>query len=162
MRTTGDIRVLYEARPDAPNVDSMCLGQLASQYRILMPSQQGHSQQAYDKTLGEIDPVTKVGPDSSDCIAGHPERAAPQTMRLKNGKTMVKRSRGACAVPHLFFSGTVNRYSNTLLWSPWKELESLHVDQEDDETPTQKETRLSLFPLSKFQFFKGNSDEDSE
>ena len=162
MRTTGDIRVLYEARPDAPNVDPMCLGQLASQYRILMPSQQAHSQQAYDKTLGEIDPVSKVGPASSACIAGHPEGAAPHSMRLKNGKIMVKRSRGAHAVPHLLFSGAVNKYSNTLLWCPWRELESIRVDQDDDETPAQKEIRLTLFPLSKFQFCKDNSDEDSE
>ena len=106
--------------------------------------------------------MTKVGTDSSECIAGYPERAAPHSMRLKNGKIMVKRSRGAHAVPHLLFSGAVNRYSNTLLWSPWRELESIRVDQEDDETPTQKETRLSLFPLSKFQFCKENSDGDSE
>ena len=162
MRTTGDIRVLYEARPDAPNVDPMCLGQLASQYRILKPSRQDHSKQAYDKTLGEIDPVTNVGPASSECIAGHPERAAPHSMRLKNGKIMVKRSRGACAVPHLLFSGAVNKYSNTLLWSPWRELESICVEQEDVETPKQKETRLSLFPLSKFQLCQDISDGDSE
>ena len=162
MRTMGDMRVLYEARPDSPNADLMCLGQLASQYRILMPSQQAHSQQAYDKTLGEIDPVTRVGPDSSDRIAGHPERAAPHSMRLKNGKIMVKRSRGADAVPHLLYSGAVSKYSNTLLWCPWRELESIRVDQDDDETPTQKETRLSLLPLSKFQFCKDSSYGDSE
>ena len=127
-----------------------------------MPSQQAHSQQAYDKTLGEIDPVTRVGPDSSDRIAGHPERAAPHSMRLKNGKIMVKRSRGADAVPHLLYSGAVSKYSNTLLWCPWRELESIRVDQDDDETPAQKEIRLTLFPLSKFQFCKDNSDEDSE
>ena len=162
MRTSGDIRVLYEERPDGPKTDPMSLGQLASQYRVLVPSQQDHHQEAYDKTLGEIDPVTNVGPDSSDCIAGQPERKAPHSMRLKNGKIMVKRRRGGDAVPHLLFSGAVNKYSNILLWSAWRERESIRVDQEEIETATQREIRLKLFPLSVFPVCKDDSDDDSE
>ena len=82
-------------------------------------------------------------------------------MQLKNGKIMVKRSRGADAVPHLLFSGALSKYSNKLLWSAWRQLGSIRVDQEEIETIQQRETRLTLFPLSAFQYCEDNEDEDN-
>ena len=46
----------------------MSLAQLATEYRILKPSRETHFKRAYDKTVGEIDPTTGVGPDSSEMI----------------------------------------------------------------------------------------------
>ena len=82
-------------------------------------------------------------------------------MQLKNGKIMVKRSRGADAVPRLLFSGALSKYSNKLLWSAWRQLGSIRVDQEEIETIQQRETRLTLFPLSAFQYCEDNEDEDN-
>ena len=61
-------------------------------------------------------------------------------------------------MPDLRFSGAVNKYSNILLFNPWRELESICVDGEEwTETPAQRQRRLALFPLSNF---KTCSDED--
>ena len=160
MRTTGDIRILYEFRPLV--TDPMPLAQFACEYRILMPSQETHYKQAYDRTVGEIDPTTNVGPDSSGTIAGPVNRAAPTSMKLGNGKIMVKRSRGAVTAPHLLYSGALSKYSNTLLFGSWRELESLSVDQEDVETDAQRQIRLKLFPLSVFKICKDESDGDGD
>ena len=73
---------------------------------------------------------------------------------------MVKRIRGD-AVPDLRFSGAVNRYSNILLFTPWRELESIRVHQEEPvETDTQRRRRLALFPLSKFETCKDDYEEE--
>ena len=153
MRTTGDVRVLYELRPMV--TDPMPLAQLACKYRVLKPSQ---DRKAYERAVGEIDPLTNVGPESSTTIAGT-INWAPTSIKLSNGMIMVKRS-AAGAVPHLLFSGALDRYSNTLLFSPWRELESIHVDQEDIETAAQRKIRLELFPLSVFQIYRDQSDGD--
>ena len=160
MRTTGDIRILYELRPMV--ADPMSLAQLATEYRILEPSRETHRPLVYAKTVGEIDPETRVGPDSSGFIAGSLYRAAPKSMKLTNGKIMIRRSCGANAVPHLLYSGAVNRYSNTLLFNPWRELESIRVDQEDIETAAQRQIRLELFPRSVFQICKDESDGEGD
>ena len=102
------------------------------------------------KTVADIDPVTRVGPDSSDLIAGPSNRAAPLSMKLRNEKIMVKRSRGENAVPLLLYSGALNRYANRLLFSPWRELESLDVDREDIESARERQARLELFPMGVF------------
>ena len=104
----------------------------------------------FEKTVAEIDPVTRVGPDSSDLIAGPSNRAAPLSMKLRNEKVMVKRSRGENAVPLFLYSGALNRYANRLLFSPWRELESLDVDREDIETATERQAKLELFPMGVF------------
>ena len=135
--------------------DPMPLAQLACEYRILKPNQ---DKKAYDRTLGEIDPTTNVGPDSSTTIAGD-LNWAPTSMKMRDGKILVKRS-DAGAVPLLLYSGALNRYSNTLLFSPWRELESIHVDHEDIETAAQRLARLELFPLSVFQICRDQSDGD--
>ena len=163
MRTTGDIRVLYELRP--VSMEAMCLAQFATQYRILNPSQESHYKEAYDKIVGEIDPLTGVGPDSPEYIAGTSNRAAPSSIKLRNGKIMVKRSIRAYAVPHLLYSGAVNKYSNIILWCPWRELESITcLEQEEIESATQRQTRLELFPLGVFQICQdeqgGEEDEN--
>ena len=114
------------------------------------------------KTVADIDPVTRVGPDSSDLIAGPSNRAAPLSMKLRNEKVMVKRSRGENAVPLFLYSGALNRYANRLLFSPWRELESLDVDQEDIETATERQTRLELFPMGVFANHQEDIESDGE
>ena len=156
MRTTGDIRVLYEMRPAA--MEAMTLAQFATQYIVLMPNRETHRRLSYENIVAEIEPATKVGPDSADLIAGSSNRAAPLSMRLRNEQIMVKRSRGENAVPHFLYSGVLNRYANRLLFSPWRELESLDVDREDIETATERQARLELFPMGVF----GNCPEDTD
>ena len=155
MRTTGDIRVLYELRPMV--TDPMPLAQLACEYRVLKPSQ---DRKAYERAVGEIDPTTNVGPDSSTTITGA-LNWAPISIKLSNGMIMVKRS-GNGAVPNLLYSGALNRYSNTLLFNPWRELESIRVDQEDVETAAQREIRLELFPWSVFKICRDEIDGDED
>ena len=160
MRTSGDIRVLYEARPAA--VEPMPLGMFACKYRILKPSHESHAPKAYQKVLDEINPVTKVGPDSEDSIPGTSDRTAPRSMMLQDGNVMVKRSKGAEAVPRLLPNEALSKYSSILLWSPWRELESIRVNQEEVETVQQRQTRLDLFPLSVFNVCHDNNDESSD
>ena len=117
---------------------------------------------AYERILGDIDPLTNVGPDSSDQIAGGSHTAAPQSLKLRNGKVMVKRSRGADAVPRLLYSGALSRYSNTLLFTPWRQLESIQVDQDNIETVEQRRTKLELFPLGVFKICLEEPDGDSD
>jgi len=158
MRTTGDIRVLYEMRP--ASMEAMTLAQFATQYMILKPSRETHRRLSYEKTVAEIDPATRVGPDSSDLIAGPSNRAAPLSMKLRNEKIMVKRSRGENAIPHFLYSGALNRYANRLLFSPWRELESLDLDQENIETATERQARLEMFPMGVFEYCQENSAVD--
>ena len=148
IRAENDIRVLYEGRPEG--VGMMCLAQLASQYRLLKKGQQ--SRQFYDRILAEIDPDTGLGQESIDNIAGHPGMPAPKSIKLKNSKIMVKRSRGD-AVLDLRYSAALNKYSNLLLFTPWRELEGIRVHQDEPavETAMQRIRRLALFPLSKFK-----------
>ena len=160
MRTTGDMRTLYEMRP--LSMEAMTLAQFATQYTVLMPNRETHRTLSYEKTVAEIDPATKVGPDSSDSIAGSSNRAAPLSFRLENDKIMVKRSRGEDAVPRLLYSGALNKYANRLLFCPWRELESLTVNREDTETDTERDTRLEIFPMGVFQDCQDESDGDGE
>ena len=159
MRTTGDIRVLYEMRPAA--METMTLAQFATQY-VELKRRTGlcetQRRLAYENTVAEIDPVTRVGPDSLDLIAGPSNRPAPLSMKLRNEKIMVKRSRGENAVPLLLYSGAVNKYANRLLFSPWRELESLDVDREEIETATERQARLELFPMSVFAHLQEDID----
>ena len=148
LRTTGDIRVAYEGRPDA--LESMCLLQFACQYRVLEQSQEKHFREAYEKTVGKIDPITNVGPNSSEPIPGDCNRMAPNSIRLRQGKVMVKRQ-GVNAVPQLLYSGAVSRFSNMLLLQPWRELEALQCGQGDLETGEQRKKRLELLPMSDFK-----------
>ena len=158
IRTTSDVRVLYEGRPEAAN--EMCLAQFASQYRLLKDSQQ--SRRAYDKIVAEVDPDTGLGPDSADDIAGETGKLAPTSMKLRNSKYMVKRSRGDAALD-LQFSAAVNKYINILLFTPWRELEGIRVRQEEPvETVRQRMRRLALFPLSKFETCREEYDDEEE
>ena len=156
MRTMGDIRVLYEMRP--PAMEEQTLAEFATRYIVLKPSRETHRRLSYENIVAEIDPATRVGPDSLDLIAGSPNRAAPVSMKLRNDKIMVKRSRGENAVPLFLYSGGLNRYANRLLFSPWREIETLNVDREEIETATERAVRLELFPMGVF----GNCQEDSD
>jgi len=73
---------------------------------------------------------------------------------------MVKRSRGENAVPLLLYSGTLNKYANRLLFSPWRKLEALDVEREEFETAREQQARLELFPMGVFD--KEDSDVDCE
>ena len=158
IRADNDLRVLYERRPDG--VEMMCLAQFATQYRPLKKGQQ--SKKFYDRTVAEVDPDTGLGPESSKEIAGEPGKPAPRSMKLKNSKYMVKRSMGD-AVPDLRFSAAVNKYSNILLFTPWRELECIQVHEEEPvETDAQRRRRLALFPLSKFDICREDENEEEE
>ena len=158
-RTTGDVRVAYEGRPDAAN--SMCLLQFASQYRVIKQNREKQKQEAYEKTVGEIDPNSNVGPGSSDSIAGDYNSVAPTSMRLRDGRIMVKRQ-GTNAVPRLLYSGAVNKYTNMLLFEPWRELEAIRCAQGDLETGQQRQRRLELFPLSDFKICQDVHEEEED
>ena len=158
-RTTGDVRVAYEGRPDAAN--SMCLLQFASQYRVIKQNREKQKQEAYEKTVGEIDPNSNVGPGSSDSIAGDYNSVATTSMRLRDGRIMVKRQ-GTNAVPRLLYSGAVNKYTNMLLFEPWRELEAIRCAQRDLETGQQRQRRLELFPLSDFKICQDVHEEEED
>ena len=142
VRQHSDIRILYENLPERAR--AMVLGQLLSQYKLLWPSDNG-----YAKARESIDDVTKVGPDSDQRVAGTPEVAAPQTILLANGKIMKRRTNGI-AVPLILPSGSIGKLSNQLMWTPWRFLENVTGDQDDEETDVQRQNRLEVFPLSVF------------
>ena len=56
VRTTGDVRVLYEMRP--VTMEAMTLAQFATQYIVQKPSRETHRRSSYEKTVAEIDPST--------------------------------------------------------------------------------------------------------
>ena len=148
VRTDGDIRKLYEMRP-AP-MEQMTLGQFASEYRLLYPSDCG-----YEAAKSTIDEQTKLGPNSGQLIAGTLNLWAPQSMMLINRGIMKKRDKkAALSLPD---KGKRNKYATMLLWSPWTELEGVNGEQDEDETELQKESRLGVFPKSVFPL---NTDED--
>ena len=142
VRTEGDVRKLYENRPEVPETKNMVLGQFASQYRKVKAT--GHG---YESALEKIDSVTSVGPASIFPVAGSEIHTAPICMKLKNGTIMQMRS-GPKAVLHLLSSGAPGRHGNQLLWSTWTYLEQVSGDQEVEESDLQKKKRLSIFPLS--------------
>ena len=142
VRTEGDIRKLFEIRPNVPATKHMVLGQFASEYRKI--KQSGHG---YESAIEKIDPETGVGPASMNPVAGSENHNAPLCMKLKNGTIMQMRS-GPKAVLHLLHSGAPGRHGNQLLWSPWTYLEDVTGDQQADESDLQKRTRLSIYPLS--------------
>ena len=121
----------------------MTLGQFASEYRLLYPSHHG-----YEAAKSTIDEQNKLGPNSSQLVAGTIDVWAPQTMMLLNGGVMKKRDeKAALSLPD---KGERNKYATMLLWSPWTELEGVSGEQDENETEEQKETRLGVFPKSVF------------
>ena len=151
VRTASDLRILYENRPDCMN--RMALGELVSRYRLLKPS--GHG---YEKAKNSINEHTSIGPESGDMLAGNCDTAAPETMMLKNGKVM-KRRDGVHAVPNLLYSGCSSKHGNQLMWTPWRQLEDVTGEQDEEETENQAGVRLELFPFSVFPNIKEDSGE---
>ena len=98
----------------------------------------------------QIDDQTRLGLPSSCLVAGTEETVAPQAMMMENGRIMVKRNHDSKAVIHLLHNGTTTKYANCLLWSPWQQLEDIATDQEEEETDAQKNTRLTIYPMSVF------------
>ena len=150
VRQHSDIRILYENLPERARV--MVLGQLLSQYKLLWPSDNG-----YAKARESIDDITTVGPDSDQRVAGTREVAAPQTILLSNGKIMKRRTNGI-AVPLILPSGSIGKLGNQLMWTPWRFLENVTGDQDEEETEVQRRIRLEVFPLSVFPA-GGDSDD---
>ena len=143
VRVKHDMRTLYEMRPD--KLKTMRFGQFASEYRRIQPGGRG-LQSAKDK----IDPISGLGPESTDMVVGTSNEMAPQCMQLKNGDLMVKRA-GKKAVLHLLYSGKASKHGNQVLWTNWQHLEEVTGEQDEEETAEQKSTRLKIFPSSVFQ-----------
>ena len=151
VRTDGDVRKLYEGRPEG--MRAMSLGQFACEYRLLRPSDIG-----FENAKNSIDEETNLGPNSSDLVAGTINTFAPKAMRLANDKIMKRRVEDK-TVPHLLFSGMMSRHGSQLMWTPWQNLEDITGQQDELETVEQQRTRLQIFPLSNFQHIE-ESDED--
>ena len=152
VRTNNDVRKLYEERPDC--MQPMRLGQLATDYRYLKPSDWG-----YEKAKNSIDEESNVGPNSKDLVAGTSDIFAPTAMRLTSDRIM-KRKTERKAVPHLQFFGSTSRHGNQLMWEPWQNLEEVTGNQNEVETENQKKTRLQIFPLSIFPTVHDDGDDD--
>ena len=150
VRTNTDVRVLYEKRP--ARMSGMSLLQFACEYIVLHPSRKG-----FEKATSSIDEDSQVGADSESLVAGT-DIAAPETMMLADGKVMKRRQDGR-AVPLLLHSGTVSRHGNQVLLSPWRRLEEVTGDQEEEETADQKKRRLEIFPFSLIPFDDDDEDE---
>ena len=144
VRHATDLRVVYEGRPD--RMRERRLGQLASEYRLPTNAREAES------VRGKIDDETGLGPDSNSLVVGTERTMAPWAMMLKNGKILIRRSQETRAAINLLHHGTNSNYSNCLLWSPWQHLEDIATIQDEEETEAQKETRLSIFPMSVFPY----------
>ena len=140
VRSKSDVRRLYEARPY--KMKNMRLGQFAAEYREIQAG--GHGLESAES---KIDLQTDVGPDSDGRVIGDANIAAPQCMKLSNGTVMQRRA-GQPAVLHLLYSGAPERFGHELLWEPWQYLEDVRGNQADEETVQQKNTRLTIFPMS--------------
>ena len=152
VRSNTDIRVVFEKLPESMNI--MCLAQLLKEYHLLHPSREG-----YEKARSGICEEAQVGPDSDGLIAGT-DVAAPQAIKLADGRIMKRRSQGAFAVPLLLHSGTTSKHGNQLLFQPWAHLEDVSGIQDEEETESQKDRRLQIFPCSLIPFAEdGNEDE---
>ena len=141
VRRHTDVRTLFEQRPDT--MSEMRLGQLAAEYRLCKLKDK--ETEAY---RSKIDDQTGLGPPSTSFVAGSGQTVAPQAMLLKNGRIMAKRNHEDKAILRLIYHTTSNKYLNFLLWSPWRQLECIDPDQEEEETEAQMISRLSIFPLS--------------
>ena len=143
VRRDTDMRVLYEGRPRS--MGELRLGQLSAEYWLM-----GRTSEKTEKTRNKIDNGTGLAPQSSSLVAGTEQTLAPQAMMLDNGRIMMRRSQESKAVIHLLHHGTTSKYANCLLWSPWQHLEDISTNQEEEETEAQKNTRLSIYPMSVF------------
>ena len=153
VRSNTDVRVVFEKLPESMKI--MCLAQLLKEYDILHPSKDG-----YKKARSSINEETQVGPDSDGLIAGT-DVAATKAIKLTDGRILRRRSRGAFAVPLLLHSGTISKHGNQLLFQPWAHLEDVSGIQDEEETESQRSSRLEIFPCSLIPYADdGDEDED--
>ena len=138
-RTDTDYRKLNEHLP--PALENMVLGQLASEYRLLQPSQHG-----FEWCKNVIDPESGLGPDSAHFVAGTRTRA-PECFMLTNKKIMKLRTERKAALL-LLSAKAAHKHGNQILWSPWRNLEEVTGEQEVEETEEQRQRRLEIFPMS--------------
>jgi hypothetical protein len=156
IRTGKNVRKLYEYRPST--LENITLGQFATQYYVMNKSRKTQ----YEALNENIDNASNMGPDSKDYIVGVPGIAAPQSMMLKNGELMKKRTRGPSTIPHLLYTGAMGQHGYRLMFRPWRELEQVNAtDQTELETESQREIRLAIFPMGVFSsFFQLGMEED--
>ena len=150
VRSSTDLRTLYEKRP--PRMDRMVLTQLACEYMLIHPSKR-----SFEKATSSINEESQLGPDSDHLVAGTGNLAAPEAMKLTDGRIM-KRRQDKKAVPILQYSGSTSKHGNQLMFSPWRHLEDVEGNQEEEETADQRSIRLEIFPCSAIPF----AEEDSE
>ena len=62
----------------------------------------------------------------------------------------MKRRAIGIAVPLILPSGSIGKLGNQLMWTPWRFLENVTGDQDEEETEVQRQIRLELFPRSVF------------
>ena len=136
--SNGDLRKLYEKRPNAAGVKDMTFGQFIIDY---------YRKQSRQQAI--IDPVSGVGEDSEELIVGG-ELKAPLAMKLSNSVIMKKRCDKNKLVPLLLRSNTLDSYGERMLFQPWRNAEELLQQQSDEDKEKQKQNRLELFPMAIF------------
>ena len=62
----------------------------------------------------------------------------------------MKRRTIGIAVPLILPSGSIGKLGNQLMWTPWRVLENVTGDQDEEKTEVQRQIRLEVFPLSVF------------
>ena len=78
----------------------------------------------------------------------------------RHGTLTFVMNRDGIAVPLILPSGSIGKLGNQLMWTPWRFLENVTGDQDDEETDVQRQNRLEVFPLSVFP--AGVDSDDSE
>ena len=150
VRTNTDVRILYEKRPAI--MYRMVLAQFACEYLLLHPSRKG-----FEKATSGINEDTQVGPNSDYLVAGTGNLAAPEAMKLSDGRIMKRRQDGK-AVPVLLYSCSMSKHGSQLMFSPWRQLEDVEGEQTEEETNDQKSVRLHIFPCSVIPFSEESDD----
>ena len=140
VRSDGDVRKLFEVRP--PLMGRMPLGQFASEFRLVHPSDHG-----YENAKSTIDEGSLLGPATEQKVAGTTDVFLPNCMELLNTGILTRRKEKAAILQ--LYEGTCTKYSSHLLWTPWLTLEEVNgADQEALETDQQRTNRLFVFPMS--------------
>ena len=151
VRTSTDVRILYEKRP--LRMDRMVLSQFACEYILVH-----QSKKSFEKATSSINEDTQVGPDSNQLVAGTRDLAAPEAMKLSDGRIMKRRQDGK-ALPVFQYSGSISKHGSQLMFSPWRRLEDVDGSQEEEETDDQKSVRLEIFPYSVIPFAEEEQSE---
>ena len=135
--SNGDLRKLYAKRP--PAMELMTFAEFVISY--------------YRKTSRQqaiIDPNSGIGEESGQLIVGGGNLRAPVSMKLSNTIIMKRRSVKSMPVPLLLRNNTLDSYGERMLFQPWRTVEELVQNQEEEDKEQQKQNRLKIFPMSIF------------